>query len=64
MERTHRVGSIRSGVHKGAVVREDDTLECPRYEMLDGAGITIVAIIANGEVGRIFAARESQVRWS
>ena len=60
-----RVGIIKTGDHKGSIVRESiGMIECPRFEALDGSTIVIVDVIANGEVGRIFAVKDSQVRWS
>lgn len=60
---TVRTGVIRKGDHKGSVVREDESLECPRWECLNGETMTVVVVKLNGEVGRIFAVRESEVEW-
>ena len=58
------LGRIRRGEHKGAFVRPcDDSMECPRFETVTGETVTIVAVTECGEVGRIFAVRDSEVTW-
>lgn len=59
-DRVVRTGYIKKkGDLYGVIVREDETLECPRYRGVDGKGVTIV-VTENGE---IVAVRDSEVTW-
>ena len=58
-----KIGTIRRGIHKGATVQETDSMECARFYGINGETVTIVVIRAHGDVGRLVAVKDSEIRW-
>lgn len=58
-----KIGTIRRGIHKGATAQETDSMECPRFYGINDETVTVVVIRAHGEVGRLVAVKDSEIRW-
>lgn len=58
-----KIGTIRRGIHKGATAQETDSMEWSRFRGINDECVTIVTIMAHGEVGRIVAVKDSEIRW-